>query len=381
VSALTAATVALLCLVVGGVLGVVVGHRRGVARAGSTRDATGDAIDTPETPEPTLAALVSAIVQPALVFSLAGRLVAANASGRELAGIDADVVGLTVTQTLGSTALSEAARHVREHGTALTLDVEIGARELRTSLAPVGQEILVVLDDRTRERRIEEIRRDFVVNASHELKTPVTSIQTLAEALEISLRTDPKRATTLVKRLVEEAARLARLVGDLLDLSRLEETGPLEVSTVDLAAVVRRTVADLIPRAEARGITMDVDVPVSANLAGVAADIEVVVKNLVSNAIKYNEDGGAVNIRVVPSDGVQVLTVADTGIGIPAVDHARVFERFYRVDTARSRATGGTGLGLSIVRHAVERHGGTITVDSRVGEGTTFTVHLPVVRV
>lgn len=327
---------------------------------------------------PRLASFVESIVQPTLVFSSAGRLVAANPAGRELAGIAPDAIGLTVLQTLGSTALAEAVHHVREHRSAVSLDVELGERELHASVSLVGDELLVVIDDRTQQRRIEDVRRDFVVNASHELKTPVTAIQALAEALDVTLRDDPQRARTLAKRLLGEAERLARLVGDLLDLRRLEEGGPLQRSSVDLAEVVRRTVAAAIPRAEARGITIEVDVPASAMLAGVPADIEAIVTNLVANAVTYNEDGGRVTVRLTTEDGTHVLTVADTGIGIPQQDHARVFERFYRVDAARTRATGGTGLGLAIVRHAVERHGGSIAVDSLLGEGTTFTVRLPV---
>jgi len=327
---------------------------------------------------PRLAAFVEAIIPPALVFSSAGRLIAANAAARTLTGIGEAALGLTVVQALSSTAIAEAVQHVREHRTPITLDVERAGRELRASVSLVGRELLVILEDRTRERRIEDIRRDFVVHASHELKTPVTSIQTLAEALDITLRTDPTRAPMLTKRLVDEAERMARLVGDLLDLRRLEEPGPLERTSVDLAEVVRRTVAEHLPRAEARDIEIDVDLPDTAILAAVPTDIDVIVKNLVSNAIKYNEDGGRVGVRLTSMDGTLVLTVADTGIGIPQQDHARVFERFYRVDTARSRATGGTGLGLSIVRHAVERHHGSIAVESLLGEGTTFTVRLPV---
>jgi signal transduction histidine kinase len=322
--------------------------------------------------------LVDAIVGPALLFDGEGRLQAANAAGRALTGLAAGSGGATVVQALGSTALAEAVRRARRSGEPLTLDVERGQQELTATVSLVGDETLVVIVDRTRERRVEEVRRNFVVNASHELKTPVTAIQTLAEALEVTLRDDPKRAASLAKRLTGEAERLARLVTDLLDLRRLEERGPLERVPVDLAEVVRRAVAEALPRAEARGIVVDVDVPDAARVAGVPADVEAVVANLVSNALKYNRDGGTLEVRIVPEGGAQVLTVRDTGIGIPQQDLGRVFERFYRVDTARSRATGGTGLGLSIVRHAVERQGGSVRVESLLGEGTTFTVVLPI---
>jgi signal transduction histidine kinase len=326
--------------------------------------------------------LVDALAQPALLFSPEGRLLDANDAARELAGIgtdmDARAVDVTVVGALGSSTLAEAVRRVRADGAPLTVDVERDGRDLRANVSLVGDETLLVIADRTRERRIEDVRRNFVVNASHELKTPVTAIQTLAEALELTIGTDTDRAAGLAKRLTGEAERLARLVNDLLDLRRLEERGPLERVPVDLAEVVRQTVADLVPRAEQRGITLAVEAPDAARIAAIPADVEAIVKNLVTNAVKYNRDGGSVTVGLRTVAGSQVLTVTDTGIGIPQQDHSRVFERFYRVDTARSRATGGTGLGLSIVRNAVERHGGSVRVESLLGEGTTFTVVLPI---
>ncbi len=322
--------------------------------------------------------LVDSLVQPALLFSGDGRLLAANDAARSLLGIPIDATGVTVVQAVGSAALAGAVRAAREQSQPVTLDVEHSGHDLRSVVTMVGDETLLIITDRTRERRVEELRRNFVVNASHELKTPVTSIQTLAEALEVTLRMDPERTATLVHRLGIEAERLARLVHDLLDLRRLEERGPLELVPVDLAELVRRTVADLVPRADAGEVELSVESPDRAVVAGVPGDLEVIAKNLVANAIQYNRPGGSVAVSIEPQGRRQVLSVADTGIGIPREDLGRVFERFYRVDPARSRETGGTGLGLAIVRHAVERHGGTIGVDSLLGEGTTFTVVLPV---
>lgn len=322
--------------------------------------------------------LVDALVSPALLFNDEGRLSAANTAARELLGIPVDAGDITVVQAVGSAALADAVREVRQGGGPVTLDLELGEHDLRAAASPVGEQLLLVITDRTRERRVEELRRNFVVNASHELKTPVAAVQTLAEALAVTIRTDPDRAAELVPRLGDEAVRLSRLVHDLLDLRRLEERGPLERVPVDLAELTRRTVADLIPRAEAREVTVGVEAPDTALVAGVAGDLETIVANLVTNAIEYNRPGGSVEVTLAPFEGSQVLTVRDSGIGIAHQDLTRVFERFYRVDPARSRETGGTGLGLSIVRHAVERHGGTITVDSLLGDGTTFTVVLPI---
>jgi len=322
--------------------------------------------------------LVEALTQPALLFSTDERLLAANRAAREFAALPDSSPGVSIQRALGSGTLVEAVRRTQETGTPLTVDLERAGLDLRATASLVGDEALLVISDRTRERQIEDVRRNFVVNASHELKTPVTALQTLAEALSVTIQRDPEKAATLTKRMLGESERLARLVSDLLDLSRLEERGPLERIPVDLAAVVRECVAELIPRADARGIAVAVDAPERANLAGIPTDIEAIVKNLVTNAIKYNRDGGTVDVRLVTRDGNQVLSVIDTGIGIPQQDHTRVFERFYRVDPARSRSTGGTGLGLSIVRNAVERHGGKVFVDSTEGVGTTFTVSLPI---
>jgi signal transduction histidine kinase len=322
--------------------------------------------------------LVDSLVQPALLFASSGRLLAANEPARHLLGIPVDAQDLTVTQAVGSAALADAVREVRAGHPAISLDLELRTHQLRADVSRVGEETLLVLTDRTQERRVEELRRDFVVNASHELKTPVASVQTLAEALAVTMRTDPTRAASLLPRLSSEAQRLARLVTDLLDLRRLEERSPGERVPVDLAELSRRVVADLVPRADEREVELAVEAPDRALVVGIPGDLETIVKNLIGNAIQYNRPGGTVELSIEPRDGTHVLRVTDTGIGIPQHELGRIFERFYRVDPARSRETGGTGLGLSIVRHAVERHGGTIGVESLLGEGTTFIVTLPI---
>jgi two-component system, OmpR family, phosphate regulon sensor histidine kinase PhoR len=322
--------------------------------------------------------LVDALVDPALLFSGEGRLLAANDAARELFGIPIDADDITVVQAVGSAALVGAVREVQATGHAVTVDTEHGDHDLRAVVSQVGDEALLLVNDRTRERRVEDLRRNFVVNASHELKTPVTAIRTLSEALAVTATSAPERVPSLLKRLDLESDRLARLVYDLLDLRRLEERGPLERVPVDIAELARRTVAAATEQADEREIELSVDAPDHAYVAGVPGDLAVIVKNLVGNAIQYNRAGGQVEVGVRQENGSQVVSVRDTGIGIPQQDLVRVFERFYRVDTARSRETGGTGLGLSIVRHAVESHGGTIRVDSLLGEGTTFTVTLPI---
>ena len=324
--------------------------------------------------------LVHSLVDAALVFDAQGYLIAANRGARELLAL-AERPMTTVVQALGSRPLVDAVARARSQRGHVEADADIRDRHVRASVATIGSETLVIITDRTQERRTEELRRNFVVNASHELKTPATAIHTLSEALEITATRDPARIPDLVARLHEEAERLVRLVHDLLNLRRLEERPVLDATAVDLAAVAAEVLADLDERAGARGIALSLHAPEHAELEGEADDVRLIVRNLVANAIQYNRDGGRVDVRILPATSTPgaawTLEVADTGIGIPQQDLQRIFERFYRVDVARSRQTGGTGLGLSIVRHAVERHHGTIRVDSLLGEGTTFSVGLP----
>ncbi|MFP5310552.1 MAG: sensor histidine kinase [Actinomycetes bacterium] len=321
--------------------------------------------------------LVTTIEGPALTFSSEERLVATNDAARTLLGLGEEAE-LSVVQALGSPALVGAVREARAGGRPVQVDAEHRGRDLRATASVVGDEVLMIITDRTERRRVEDLRRNFVTNASHELKTPATAIQTLSEALEIALERNPARAPELVARLREESERLVRMVHDLLDLRRLEERGPMERVPVDLSAVVREVVASSQPTAEDRGVAVEVDAPEQAHVAGIAQDLRLVVTNLVTNAVQYNTQGGRVDVHLTRDGGDYLLRVSDTGVGIASQDVARIFERFYRVDAARSRASGGTGLGLSIVRHAVERHGGTVAVESLLGRGSTFTVRLPI---
>jgi two-component system sensor histidine kinase SenX3 len=237
--------------------------------------------------------------------------------------------------------------------------------------------VAVVLRDITEVRNVERLGRDFVTNASHELKTPVASILALSETLRTAVRDDQPTAARLLSRLEQEAARLAALVRDLLEVSRLEGR-PQPTALVRLNQVVEAETQRVRPPAESEGLQLlwaagEVD-PV---VAGSEADLALLVHNLLDNAIRYTPPGGVVSVSLGAVGGFAELTVADTGVGIPAVDLDRVFERFYRVDAARSRQTGGTGLGLSIVRGIVEALGGTVGVESQVGVGSRFTVRLP----
>jgi two-component system sensor histidine kinase SenX3 len=275
--------------------------------------------------------------------------------------------------------LREAVRRVATSSEAATLEVERSApaRWLRVTAAPAGEgAVLIVVTDVTDARRIETVRRDFVANASHELKTPAASIQAAAETLRAVADDDPEAVARFAAQLEREARRLSRIVADLLDLSRLESGSEL-TEHVRIDAIVREEAERFDDAGHEAGVRVSVRAPQPATVAGAARDLSLLVRNLIDNAVRYTPTGGAVEIEVDAHDEEATLSVWDTGVGIPARDLPRVFERFYRVDRARSRETGGTGLGLSIVRHVAENHGGSVEVTSELGTGSTFTVRLP----
>jgi two-component system sensor histidine kinase SenX3 len=236
---------------------------------------------------------------------------------------------------------------------------------------------VAIIDDVSEKRRLEAVRRDFVANISHELKTPVGALSLVAETLEGE--DDPAVVARLSHRMRTEAERLGRIIEDLLDLSRIEAEEVPSREPVPVHVVVSEAVERLRPVAEHRGIRLEVEQPPDAlAVLGDRRQLVSAVHNLVDNAIKYSESDSSVHVVVRHDDGTIEIDVADHGIGIPSRDLERIFERFYRVDRARSRDTGGTGLGLAIVRHVASNHGGEVLVTSREGQGSTFTLRLPV---
>ncbi|MDZ7679543.1 MAG: ATP-binding protein [Acidimicrobiales bacterium] len=240
----------------------------------------------------------------------------------------------------------------------------------------VGPGAIAVIDDVTERRRLEAVRRDFVANISHELKTPVGALALLAETLVGE--EDPAVTSRLSERIFNEAHRVGRTIEDLLELSRIEAEEHPHREAVPVAQVLQSAAARMRPAADQQGITITV-ADTSAHLTVVGDERQLVsaVFNLLENAVKYSEAGSKVQLRAT-SDGLSVdISVQDHGMGIPSRDLERVFERFYRIDRARSRQTGGTGLGLAIVRHVVNNHHGEVLVESVEGEGSTFTLRLP----
>ena len=244
------------------------------------------------------------------------------------------------------------------------------------SLDDAGSAVSVVIEDVSERRRLEAVRRDFVANVSHELKTPIGAVGLLAETL--AAEDDPQVVRRLAERLQVEAFRVARIIEDLLDLSRLEaEESPLQ-DPVPVHDVVAQAVDQAMPDANLRDLTFHVgDVPRHWTVVGDRRQLVSALYNLLENAVKYSEPGSTVEITSATDGATIALAVHDHGVGIPSRDLDRIFERFYRVDRGRGRDTGGTGLGLSIVRHVVGNHGGEVLVESREGEGSVFTIRLP----
>lgn len=240
---------------------------------------------------------------------------------------------------------------------------------------------VLVLHDVTELRRLENLRREFVSNVSHELKTPLTTIQAYTETLLDGAINDPENNRKFLERIDEQAERLHKLILDLLSLARIEAAeDAYELLPVPVANTVQVCVDEYLPVAESKGVELQVQPPSEALV--VWADDEgllTVLNNLVDNAIKYTPSGGRVSIRWHVEGRRTVLEVEDTGIGIPKQHQSRVFERFFRVDKARSRELGGTGLGLAIVKHWVQVFGGTVEVASELGRGSLFTIRLPTV--
>lgn len=255
--------------------------------------------------------------------------------------------------------------------------------ELRAAPLQSGQGGLVgavlVLHEVTELRRLETVRQDFVANVSHELKTPITAVRGLIDTVVEDGSMPAATRERFLQKAKDQSMRLSLLVTDLLTLARLESAGGvLEVEPLDVRSSIETSIQNLRASAEARGIELRGDVPsLPVRINGDAEVLELVVNNLLDNALKYTPRGGRVWVRLDTDDGVALLEVEDTGIGIAKEHHSRIFERFYRIDKARSRELGGTGLGLSIVKHVCRVLGGSISVESEIGTGSTFRVRFP----
>ncbi len=293
--------------------------------------------------------------------------------------------GLVWNQALAHPEIIALVNQVRRDGIPVNRELHLtrslfGEAQLHVNVrvARLGTRfVLLLAEDRTESFRLDEVRRDFVANISHELKTPIGAIGLLAEALTVA-SDEPKEVRRFAKRLTIEADRLARLTHEIIELSRLQAAEPLaSAEKVDIDSVIAQAVDRNRVAAESHRISLVSGGDAGAEVYGDEQLLVTAVHNLIANAIQYSPDGFRVGVGVTAVDGVVEIAVTDQGVGIPDGERGRVFERFFRVDNARSRHTGGTGLGLAIVKHAVQNHGGDVRVWSQQGSGSTFTIRLP----
>ncbi|MDA9227278.1 ATP-binding protein [Actinomycetota bacterium] len=250
--------------------------------------------------------------------------------------------------------------------------------EVQVRIAPLSSgAILVLIDDLAEERRVDAVRRDFVANVSHELKTPVGALSLLAEAV-LAAANDKKQVEHFAEKMQAEATRLGNLIQDVIDLSRLQSDDPMNrPELLETEFLINRAVEEVKTLAGGLGVEIIRGEPEASVILGDQGQLLTALRNLLTNAISYSAENTRVSVTAREIDGIVEISVKDAGLGIPSHDLDRIFERFYRVDPARSRGTGGTGLGLAIVKHVCQNHGGEVTVWSEIGTGSTFTLRIP----
>jgi two-component system sensor histidine kinase SenX3 len=333
----------------------------------------------PELPEPVVppgvGSVLSVLRSSAVVVDSEDRVLKASAP--------AFAFGLVRGNELVVDELRALVHDVRRDGQIRESEMELprdrsGSRTVTARVAPLGSRlVLALVEDRTRERRVEAVRRDFVANVSHELKTPVGAIRLLAEAVA-DAADDPEAVHRFSRRMLTESDRLTHLVQQIIELSRLQGDDPLETAEeVDVDEVLATAVDTSTIDAGNRRVSLVVTGERGLAVHGNHEQVTAAVANLVANAVAYSPDGSRVVVSAKQVGDEVSISVVDQGIGIPADEIDRIFERFYRVDPARHRSTGGTGLGLSIVKHVAATHGGDVSVWSVEGQGSTFTLTLP----
>jgi two-component system phosphate regulon sensor histidine kinase PhoR len=333
-----------------------------------------------------LAAVLRVMVEGVLVVDAEERIVLANPRLRELLGIRGEIEGLRPLAAFRNADVDDALREALAASESVPIHREITLsgperRVLAVHAASfaIGDSkgAVAVFHDMTEVRRLETVRRDFVANASHEIKTPLTAIRGFAETL-LSNDLAERDARNYLEIILRHSERLSRLVEDLLELSRLESGKvTLQPEPLDVGALATKLCRELEPRLHERRVSVRIHAEGAPRAFADARAVEQILQNLLDNALKYSDPEREIELRVSADDDFVRVDVADQGIGIPEADRARIFERFYRVDRARSRDQGGTGLGLSIVKHLVQASGGDVWVESSPGAGSTFAFTLP----
>jgi two-component system phosphate regulon sensor histidine kinase PhoR len=333
-------------------------------------------------------AILGSMVEGVAVVNGAERLVFTNPGFASILGLDVPpVAGSSLLEVVRQTELIEAVRRVLAGEPRVEAEIATGTLRQHFFAATVASVragetsgAVIVLHDITELRKLERVRRDFVANVSHEFRTPLTAIQGFAETLIAGALDDPQNRGRFLNIILEHARRLARLTEDLLKLSQMDaDRLELEIRPVKVAQLVESCYETARHRAAEKELFLTLELSDGfPDVAGDARRLQEVLQNLLDNAIQYTLPGGKIVLSAVTRNGEVVFTVADTGIGIPTADQPRIFERFYRVDAARSREAGGTGLGLAIAKHLIEVQGGRIWVDSEIGEGSRFHFSVPV---
>lgn len=333
-------------------------------------------------------AILSSMVDGVIAVDNKRKVLITNPAAVEMLNIvEDDIEGKDIIEVVRHHKIDDLLQQVLENNLVLSEEIILQKNDkkiFRCHLAPIINESgetkggVILFTDITELRRLEEVRKDFVANVSHELRTPLTSIIGYLDTLLESNIDDPRTTERFLRIIKDEADRLALLIRDLLDLSRLEKKDYQDyLKPHKLQPIINKTLEMLRDRAEEKEIELKKDIQEELPLLMMIPEqIEQVLINLVDNAIKYTPEGGAVTVRTFNSEDRAVVEVEDNGIGIPEEDLERIFERFYRVDKARSRALGGTGIGLSIVKHILHNHGSQIEVESQIGEGSTFRFYL-----
>jgi two-component system, OmpR family, phosphate regulon sensor histidine kinase PhoR len=332
-----------------------------------------------------LQSILASMSEGVLVVGPDSRASSANPAFRRLFDLTGEVAGKPLLEISRQPELARVIADTLRLGGPQGGQIELQVPERRTLLLASaalsgGQRgAVVVVRDATELTRVADMRRDFVANVSHELKTPLAAIRGYAETLRDGALAEEETARRFTERLLWQCRRLQALLDDLLTLSRLESVGPALAGreAVDLATLAQRALETLAPAAREKRIRLEVREQPLPRIRGDADGLERLLVNLLDNAIKYNRPGGEVVLRLAGAGNEALIEVADTGIGIPPDALGRIFERFYRVDKGRARDEGGTGLGLAIVKHIAQSHGGHVEVESRMGRGTTFRVFLP----
>lgn len=297
---------------------------------------------------------------------------------------EAETFGLGIGRPLIELELLNLVDWARKSGKTETFEgaVNLGGRAAKTwviaTAAPISKgAVALIIEDRTEARRLDETRRDFVANISHELKTPIGAIGLLAETLQ-GATDDPDAVTRFAASLQREASRLGQIVQDIIELSRLQSASTITHNDeVDISEVITEAIERTRVMAELKKTRVATDIETGGCVLGNKEQLVTAVTNLIENAINYSDSNAQVGIAVRHRDNFIDIVVTDSGVGIALEDQARIFERFYRVDPSRSRETGGTGLGLAIVKHIAQNHLGDIAVFSKPGLGSTFTISLP----